>query len=65
MRLARSAYAICVCAEGSLRDIYLRVCAAVSNVSQTHSLNAILIRIHSLLKMLEFCSLLSYTYVHI
>ncbi len=62
MRLTRSAEAICVCAEGSFTDFYLRVFAALSNVSQTYvdSLNAMLIRIHSLLKILEFCSLLSY-----
>ncbi len=41
---------------------FLCVFAALSNVSQTYvdSLNAMLIRIHSLLKILEFCSLLSY-----
>ncbi len=47
---------ICVCAEGSFKGFYLRVCAALSNVWQTYddSLNTMLIRIHSLLKLLLF-----------
>ncbi len=53
---------IVVCAEGSFKYFYLRVFAALSNVSQTYDdfLNIMLIRIHSLLKILEFCSLWSY-----
>ncbi len=49
-RLTRSA---CL---GSFKGFYLRVCAALSNVSQTYVdyLNAMLIRIHSLLKILLF-----------
>ncbi len=47
---------ICVCAEGSFKDFYLCVCAALSNVWQTYddSLNTVLIRTHSLLKLLLF-----------
>ncbi len=60
VRLTQSAY-MCL-RSGNFKDFYLCVFAALSNVSQTYvdSLNAMLIRIHSLLKILEFCSLLSY-----
>ncbi len=61
--MTRSASAIWVCAEGSFKDFYLSVIAALSNVPQTYvdSLNAMLIRITAqctgVLFIAELCKL--------
>ncbi len=61
LRVIIKTYPICVCAEGSFKEFYLRVCAALSNVSPTYvdSLTAMLIIIQSLLKTLSFITELS------